>query len=428
MLNHIFVLLFLCLCLFGCERRYLQGQNDKNAFHYYSQDARGLTPKQKYAGEILSYLIKVVCGTDGPIKNRNEWKSAGLDTPLDFNYVSEIMDHTGRSKKEVLSLDANILGLSKTLYSYNPQFNLFKGNSILESVYPSSELIALRLFLIKRVHRNEKINLPAIVEQKSIFMNPSTKATPTQLRQTRLSRQELAFLQSIFNADPLLWQYLEHPFIVKTLLEMNVVENDPDVLSLANNATYKGCLRQIEKKLPHSMIRIAVLPSFISGFENGQVSANPCKKEFIAPTSYLNVVEKLKTDIVANVGEKIAEVNKSQNNKCVDTVGNTEKEIRDYIDQNVSYEAFTGRPLMIYPGNIEAIKKDLCRDIDMTIVLLGKDVYLSIQFNENEPSPDKNHIFIDFSDTKYALISDELDFIGESIASKIMDHCLSEVE
>ncbi|MEK6194440.1 MAG: hypothetical protein N2F24_09485, partial [Deltaproteobacteria bacterium] len=118
---------------------------DENGIHDYQAPAR------KYAGEVLSYLMQVVVGSAGDPAIRQAWKTRALSATLDYNQVGYIMRDPKRKVSELMVYDANILGLSKVLFYYNHRLNYFKGSALQESVYPSEELLAIRLFMVQKI-------------------------------------------------------------------------------------------------------------------------------------------------------------------------------------------------------------------------------------------------------------------------------------
>ncbi len=112
--------------------------------------------EQQYAGEILAYMMQVVLGKAGDPKVRDVWYTRAVDTELDFDLACKIMTDPKMDMKRILVLDNNILGLSKVLYHYNIRLNLFKGEYHQESLFPSAELLSIRMLLLQKIQRGEK--------------------------------------------------------------------------------------------------------------------------------------------------------------------------------------------------------------------------------------------------------------------------------
>ena len=115
------------------------------------KDESELTPAQQYAGEVLSYLMPLILGQSGNSNSKNDWATKGLDEKLDFKNISEKMTNSDKSKTGLLVFDPSILGLTEVLYYYDKKLNLNKGDSSNTSIYPSPELIAIRLLLLQKI-------------------------------------------------------------------------------------------------------------------------------------------------------------------------------------------------------------------------------------------------------------------------------------
>ena len=119
------------------------------------QQAAALSPAEDVAAEILAYFLQIVVGHIGAEKNRQAWKSTGTDFPLDFQAISRVMSQPASRKTDLMVLDFELSALVDVLSYYNPRFNLFKGQAIFSSVYPSSELIALRLLIQRKLLQDD---------------------------------------------------------------------------------------------------------------------------------------------------------------------------------------------------------------------------------------------------------------------------------
>jgi hypothetical protein len=382
-----------------------------------------LTAQEYYAGEILSYLMSVVCGFEGPPKSRKEWKTAGINASLNFQYISEVMKNGKSNKKELIALDANILGLSKILYHYNPRFNLFKTNNLFESMYPSTELVALRLLLLKKLQEGKKMRISAILKRKHLFMGATIEPSGQDLAETGLNRDEFSFFQGVFASEPTLWDYIQHPFILKSLLEMGALEKEPYVTQRIRRATYRECLRQNETTDAHSPYRIAILPSFFADFKSSDRAQSTCGDNFIAPDTYLDAVEKLRSGISESVIKRIESIDPETLYDCRSGFENSREAFNTYLDRYISYFTFSSRPLVVYPGNADDVISGFCSDADLKIILLGKDVYLSIDFEHGFIDFKKKQIYLDFENVRYSLIQEELNTISALIVEKMIRRC-----
>ena len=150
-----------------------------------------LTPAQQYSGELLAYLLKVVLGRAGEPKSREDWRLRAIDEPLDFGHILEVMTDPDKNQLDFLVLDPNILDLSQVLFHYDEKLSLYKGDYGVTSVYPAPEILAIRLFLLKKMNAGEKINLDAFMRREANLLNPNYQTSPEDLANTRLSAREL---------------------------------------------------------------------------------------------------------------------------------------------------------------------------------------------------------------------------------------------
>jgi len=222
------------------------------------------TPAGKYAAEILSYMMQVVVGTAGDPTNRQAWQTTSLTTALDLEEVGHIMQDPERNITELMVYDANILGLSKVLYHYNQRMNYFKGRALQESVYPSEELLAIRLFMVQKTARGEKVRMGDLMGQPALLDDPLTEPSATALAMVNLSREELQLLRDVIQSEPFFKGYLEDPFLVEALHRVGVVEMDDYVRDKIDAADYSGLATQYPRETgKDNVVRVAILPSML---------------------------------------------------------------------------------------------------------------------------------------------------------------------
>ena len=133
------------------------------------------TCSREYAGELLAYFMQVVLGRAGRTEQREAWRLRALGQPLDLEAITDTLNGGGKDKSKLMVLDANMLGFSEVLYHYDPTLNQFKGRFVYHSVYPSPGLIALRILLLKKIHRGEKIDLTAVLARQDLLLTPGKK-------------------------------------------------------------------------------------------------------------------------------------------------------------------------------------------------------------------------------------------------------------
>jgi hypothetical protein len=63
---------------------------------------------------------------------------------------------------------------------------------------------------------------------------------------------------------------------------------------------------------------------------------------------------------------------------------------------------------------------DICPDADFSMIILGKNVYRSISFDDKRDIyPAVNRLYLDFLDVKFSQVSDEIEQVSRFIFSKL---------
>jgi hypothetical protein len=352
-----------------------------------------LSEAEQIAGEIMAYLLEVVLGLAGAPDKRDAWATRGLDLPLDFDMVSRRMFGPVPLRAELMVLDTNILGLSRVLYHYDRRLNLFKGEREHDSLYPCAELMAIRLFLLQKRHRNERVSIAALLRNRERFAPGSRDPGGAELAAMQLSAAEFRYLKAIFQSEPAFLRYLRHPFIISTFRKIGVAE--PDVLTLSADlaATYSqlACEKDGKTKLPAATI--AIVPAM-----NAMFDAVPFTGRIRPSGDYLTLQEQIKSEIVSKIQQ--------------DTNGpSTAARLAFYT---------LARPVTITPENADRVIGQLCPRADFTVILLGKNVYRAIFIDpQADIPPHKNHIFLDVDDVRYQQIDDEIAAIVSALLPAI---------
>ena len=273
---------------------------DESGNHDYQAPAR------KYAGEVLSYLMQVVVGSAGDPTIRQAWKTRALSATLDYNQVGYIMRDPKRKVSELMVYDANILGLSKVLFYYNHRLNYFKGSALQESVYPSEELLAIRLFMVQKIAKGEKVRMGNLVALPGLFTDPLTEPSPVALAMANLSTEELRLLRDVVHAEPFFKDYLEDPFLVEALHRVGVVEMDAYVRSKIAAADYGHLAAAYPKEMEQdTVVRVAILPSMTKSFDFQAKGTTGFPLGFQANDDYTHAAEALKNRLKAALQQRV---------------------------------------------------------------------------------------------------------------------------
>lgn len=348
-----------------------------------------LTPSEQIAGEIMAYLVEVVLGRAGAIEKRTEWATRGQSLALDFGMVTRRMFGPVPLRAELMVLDTNILGLSRVLYHFDKRLNLFKGMREQESLYPCAELIAIRLFLLQKLRRNEKVSMAGLNRHIALFSPDSRDALGAELEAMKLSGTEFRFLKDIFTSEPAFFKYIRHPFIVATFRKIGVIEQDPFALSADLTATYNqlSCTPVNRKK--ERPVTVAIVPGL-----NPMVTQTLDNGGFTPTEAYLTLQEELEKSIVRKIG-----------------IGN------NHPLETGRMNFFTpNRPVTIVPENADRVMSQLCPDADFTVVIMGKNVYRGLYINPDaDILPHKNLIYLDVDDLRYQMVDEEIDTLANTI-------------
>jgi hypothetical protein len=322
-------------------------------------------------------------------------------------------------------LDSDLLGLSAILYHYSRNLNLFKGRYIYDSLYPSAELVALRLLLLQKIHRGEKAHLDALVERGALLTTLRVEPTDSDLQATGLNRQEMRLLGEVLQTEPVFSAYLQYPFLVDSFYRLGAVTKDVLVkqkIEAANYERYPACSPSPASS--QGRVVIALLPSFTKEFEYGDAAAKASAPYGFIPTPTLTAVtERLQHQIVEHT---IALARRALKKAGFDNSLAVEDQLvpalEKVIAEGLVFCVQNQRPLVIYPGNAARVLQDVSSTADLNVILLGKDVYLAMEIRpETDVHPHTNRIYLDIMDVKHDQVDEEIDQISTFILSKLKD-------
>lgn len=361
-----------------------------------------LTPAQQYAAEILSYLLRVVLGKAGNLNSRKDWATRGLHEKLDLKYISEVMHDPEIDERCLMVLDWSILPLINVLYYYDKRLTLYKGRSLCPSIYPAPEFLAIRLLLLQKIHQKEKVNLKAFIEREEIWINHDIKPTKGDLKTINLTLEQMQLIKDIIQKEPHLYGYLRSPFLVKALFELGAVDRCEFVKKKISEANYKKFhCRLIHGPEKDDKVKIAILPSMIKEFYYGDDDHDLSQYGFKPTADFNKIVNRLKNEILNKTKTLMPEE-------------------MDALKNKISFYIIDERPLVIYPDNAKEVIKDVCPGADLSIILLDKNVYQAIHFDENSDIyPFVNWFYMDILDIRYSQIEEETDLISRFIISKL---------
>jgi hypothetical protein len=377
------------------------------------------TCAQEYAGELLAYFMKVVLGKAGRPELREEWRRRALDQPLDLESIHAILNGGGHAKSELMVLDSNLQGFSEVLYHYDPQLNQFKGRFVYHSIYPSAELIALRILLLKKIHRREKIDLTAVLKHRDMLLESGHQPDALILDEMNLEVDEFRLLSQVFRADPQLIAYLGNPFLVKALKDVEAIREDRQVSELARRANYRGIYPgSVGRATQEQAVTIAILPSMTKEFVSGSISGSGTER-FLPTENYRSAA----ADIIRGLEERIRlRFQEAASTRARDSWPT------DRIETALRFFNADKRPLLVHPQNAERVLADICPHADYAIILLGENVYRAVDFDATRDAyPFTNRFYIDIAEVRHGQIESELDLIGEAVFTTLAERFARDV-
>ena len=402
-----------------CQETY-EGQNG-----FLQSNLSRLTPAQQYAGEILSYLLPVVLGQAGSLKSRRAWQTRGLREELDFKNIVEVMTDVEKNELALMVLDPDILDLTRVLYYYDNRLRLYKGDFDVASIYPAPEFVAIRLLLLQKIHRGEKVDLKTLIKREEILFNQEAKPSPEDLNAMGLRSDELKLLWDLIEKEPHIYQYLKSPFLVKAFYKAGAIKEGQFTDQRIREASYKNYpCRYFGGSERIDAVKILFLPSMIKEFYYGVPHRGLSQHDFKPTEFFEEMTKKLKIAILAatkfRLEKEIIKLRKGRSkisgldwNELVDQI----------VRKNISFYIEDERPLVIYPKNAKRVIKDVCPDADFTVIILGGNVYRSIYFDSaKDMYPHVDRLYMDIMDIKHSEIQEDMEKISEFICLKLKDH------
>jgi hypothetical protein len=381
-----------------------------------------LTPAQQHSGELLAYLLKVVLGRAGQPKSRESWRIRAIDEPLDFDRIVRVMTDPKENQLDFVVLDPNILDLSQVLFHYDEKMSLYKGDYGVTSVYPAPEILAIRLFLLKKMNSGEKIDLDAFMRREGNLLNENYQTSPEDLAATHLSSREMKFLRDTFQNDPAFYRYLMCPFLLKEVSETGVLVSSDLTEKIIQSAHYTPFqCKPMGREKNREVVKIAFLPSMTKEFVYGKNKPSLSEHGFKATEFLEDIFVKLKKEIINATREHLKrKFSKPPYPKL--TEPQWRKLWHELSEHDIAFYIENERPLVIYPENASQIIREVCPEADFTVILLGKNTYRAIYFDPiRDIYPSVNRLYLDIMDIEYHQAEEEIDTISQFICSRLMD-------
>lgn len=402
-------------------------QNDKSdSPHREARMDAPLSPAQAYAAELLAYLMQITLGRAGDPAYRDQWRVRGLNEPLNFGYITETMTEPDKNPLDLMVLDPNILDLTTVLYHYDKGLSLYEGDYGVTSIYPASEFIAIRLLLLKKIHKGEKVNLSALMAREDLIRNPALKPTRKDLRAMNLTAGELKFLQEIIQSKPHLFRYLKSPAMVEALWSLGAVREDPFVRKKVSQAGYQASCRHLKGADRPDAVKICFIPSMTDEFTYGTPKTHETKTGF-EPTGFL-------LEMIRKLADEIRAATKISMEKELDSPGASQVPMdpgkwegvwHEIAKKYLGFYAADQRPYVVYPENAARALKEICPQADFFVIVLGRNVYKSIYFDRKSDSfPAANRIYVDIMDIDHSQTDAEVQAVASFVSKRMVDRIL----
>ena len=382
--------------------------------------AAALTPAQDYAGEILAYFLQIVVGHIGTEERRQAWKSTGADFPLDYHAISRVMNRPASRKTDLMVLDYDLSALVEVLSYYNPRFNLFKGQAIFSSVYPSSELIALRLLIQRKLLSGEQVSFTALQTHEALLHPDATLPSAADLQDMNLSAGEFQLVKEVFASDPLFFLYYKHPFIVDAMARVGFYQKEALTEAIRRNASYDRYAPGDGHSGGGKTIEVVVLPSFNRQFEFGGQYAPDFRYGFKPSENYLRTVDTLNEKILARTAQLLYAERKANGSSSVENDAAFKRLWDHTYAPMIRFRSFHQRPLTIYPENNDHLVKQVAPAADVVIILLGSGVERAIDTSRTaEEFSATGRFYFSIDDIRYYRRNDAIDKIARHIVGRL---------
>jgi hypothetical protein len=364
----------------------------------------------------------VVLGKAGPLESRKKWRTKGLYEELHLGLIHDKMTNPEADMMDVMVMDANLLDLNQVLYYYDHRMSLTKRDLFFANLYPASELMAIRLLLLQKIHRNERISLKALVEREDKFREKEGVFSPHDLKAMNLNREEARLIRDIVLREPHFFTYLRCPCLIASLYQTGALQGDDYVIGKLDDAHYKAFpCRHFGGPKKGGAINIAVLPSLTKEFSFGE-RGELFEPYGFRPTDFFReMTESLKEEILKQTKTTLfTEINRYRADRSK-IRGEAWAELwKRIVEKKISFSIQDQRPMVVHPENAERVIQDVCKGADLTIILLGKNVYLSLTIDDTrDVYPHVNRFYVDIMDIKHNQIQEVTEQIGLFIYERL---------
>jgi hypothetical protein len=275
--------------------------------------------------------------------------------------------------------------------------------------------------LLQKMDRGEKMGLAELMGKKEQLLNPHVRADEIDLEGTRLHFSEMKLLKDVIQSEPSFMAYLEHPFIVDMLYRIGAVTMDSYVKEKIRSARYRDSgFKQSRETSDKKSVQVAVLPSIVESFAYQSVDTEAYPAGFRPEETYSKTIEAFQDTMIGFL-QKLVVVQMFGDAATGDSDEQKRRNAlaKAFIEAHLNIRFMNQRPLVIYPDNAEKVIQDICHDSDFNVIVLGKNVYLSMQILDVDTFPHVNRLYLDVSDIKYGQVDFEIGQISMFVFDKL---------
>ena len=275
--------------------------------------------------------------------------------------------------------------------------------------------------LLQKMNRGEKMSLAELMKKKEQLLDAHLNAQEIDLQGTGLHFSEMKLLKDVIQSEPSFLAYLEHPFIVEMLYRVGAVYMDAYAEEKIQAARYKGSdFEEGRNRSGKKTVQVAVLPSFVESFAYQSIDRDAHPTGFMPEETYSEAIETFQDTMVGFLQKRV--VVKMFGNAAAEDISEQERRnvlAKEFIEAHLDVRSMHQRPLAIYPYNAEKVIQDVCHDSDFNVIVMGKNVYLSMQILDVDIFPHVNRFYLDENDINHGQVDFEINQISMFVFEKL---------
>ncbi len=93
--------------------------------------------------------------------------------------------------------------------------------------------------------------------------------------------------------------------------------------------------------------------------------------------------------------------------------------VKEFIKLHLEVRSMDHRPLVVYPQNAESVIQNAFNDSDFNVIVLGKNVYLSMHFLDVDTFPHVNRLYLDMMDIRHGQADYEISQISMFVFNRL---------